>query len=161
VKFGNVVHFNKKSNMTHKRTDLFKPQIAIFPNDTHSSNHHIYIQCLPTVALLLPIYHPTVLSHFSSTLTSQIHISLGLQNSLVTASCWMTKHCKLLWSHTLKAIYVQTICFAYCIVLKRCIDGLFRPKHVAVFYKGSTVIGWTLEAFALSVPKHRGWTALN
>ena len=64
-------------------------------------------------------------------------------------------------SHTLKAIYVQSIYIKFLYFLERCFDGLLRPKHVAVLDKGSTVIGWTLERSVLSILKHSGRTALN
>ena len=42
----------------------------------------------------------------------------------------------------------------FFIVLERCVDGLFTPKHVPVFDKGRTVIGLSLESSLLSVLKH-------
>jgi hypothetical protein len=49
----------------------------MFSPDTHSSNHHIYIQYVLTVGLKFHKYHPTVLSHIPSTVTLPVHILLG------------------------------------------------------------------------------------
>jgi hypothetical protein len=77
MKLKKIYQFNKTFRYTVQDIPTFSNyQTPWFPHDTHSSNHHIDIQSVPTVVLPFHMYHPTVLSHFPSTVTLPVHILL-------------------------------------------------------------------------------------
>jgi hypothetical protein len=115
MKFQTLVQ-SIKSDITRKKNQPFpNSQYLCFHQAICSSNHHIYRQHVPTVALLFHKYHPTVISHIPSTVTLPVHISLGRTEQFC--------NCQQLNDHTLYTAVIQHttsyICSIdmYCIVL--------------------------------------------